>query len=153
MNVSGYAGLAFATGLGIPVMAALNGGLSSRLGSPFLAGLVLFLVGAVAAACVFLIVSVRSDAVLAEVRFPEPSVFYLGGAFVAFYVLSITWLVPRFGVGNAVFFVLLGQIVAAAMLDHFGLLGVLRTPVTFVRAAGILTMLVGILLATKVGWA
>jgi transporter family-2 protein len=42
---------------------------------------------------------------------------------VAFYVLSITYIAPTFGVGNAVFFVLLGQLVSAAIIDHFGLFG------------------------------
>jgi transporter family-2 protein len=49
---------------------------------------------------------------------------------VAFYVLSITWIAPTFGVGNAVFFVLLGQLVSAAMIDHFGLFGAQVTPVS-----------------------
>ncbi|MFZ8974113.1 MAG: DMT family transporter, partial [Pseudomonadales bacterium] len=37
-----------------------------------------------------------------------PRHLLLGGLFVAFYVLSITYIAPHFGIGNAVFFVLLG---------------------------------------------
>jgi transporter family-2 protein len=49
---------------------------------------------------------------------------------VAFYVLTITWIAPTFGIGNAVFFVLLGQLVSAALIDHFGLFGAQVTPVS-----------------------
>ncbi len=64
-------------------------------------------------------------------------------------MLSITWVAPHFGLGNAVFFVLLGQIGAAALIDHFGLFGTRQTPVTGLRAAGIALMAVGVLLARR----
>ena len=64
----------------------------------------------------------------------------------AFYVLSITFVAPHFGVGNAVFFVLLGQLVSAAMIDHFGLFGAVQSPLTLIRAGGILVMAAGVAL-------
>ena len=36
-----------------------------------------------------------------------------------FYILSITTIAPKFGIGNAVFFVLIGQLASAAVIDHF----------------------------------
>ncbi len=41
-----------------------------------------------------------------------PFYSYLGGLFVVFYLLGMTWIAPKFGVGNAVAFVLLGQIIS-----------------------------------------
>jgi transporter family-2 protein len=65
---------------------------------------------------------------------------------VAFYVLTITWIAPTFGIGNAVFFVLLGQLVSAAVIDHFGLFGAQVTPVSPLRALGIAVMAGGVAL-------
>ena len=48
-----------------------------------------------------------------------PFYYYLGGFFVVFYVLGMTWIAPKFGVGNAVTFVPLGQIIPMAIIDHF----------------------------------
>ena len=68
---------------------------------------------------------------------------------VFFYVLSVTWSAPRIGVGNAIFFVLLGQLIAAATIDHFGLFGAIKTTLTVKRAIGLLVMAVGVYLAKK----
>lgn len=63
---------------------------------------------------------------------------------VAFYVLSITTLAPRFGVGNAILFVMVAQIFTSAMIDHFGLIGVRARPVALVRVGGLFIMAAGL---------
>jgi transporter family-2 protein len=73
-----------------------------------------------------------------------PKHLFLAGLLVAFYVLSVTWIAPRFGVGNAVFFVLLGQLISAAAIDHFGLFGARISPLTLTRATGIAVMAIGV---------
>jgi len=78
-----------------------------------------------------------------------PFYFYLGGVFVAFYVLSITWVAPRFGVGNAVAFVLLGQLISMAAIDQFGLLGAPTHTITLQRCIGLILMSVGVFLAVR----
>ena len=78
-----------------------------------------------------------------------PKHLLLGGVLVAFYVLSITWVAPRFGVGNAVFYVLLGQLISAAVIDHFGLMGARVTPLNLMRASGITLMGIGMLLTQR----
>lgn len=137
--------LMFATGIGIPTMAALNAGLGGRIGSPVAAGLILSVVGGLvcAAVLVFTLPGSRINLTAA------PPQFYLGGALMAFYVLSVTIAAPRIGVGNAVFFVLLGQLVAAAAIDHFGLFGSVVTPITLRRTLGIAVMAIGVFLARK----
>jgi transporter family-2 protein len=74
---------------------------------------------------------------------------YAAAVGVVAYVLSVTWSAPRIGVGNAIFFVLLGQLIAAAAIDHFGLFGALHTPLTAKRALGLLVMAIGVYLAKK----
>jgi transporter family-2 protein len=68
---------------------------------------------------------------------------------VAFYVLSVTWIAPRFGVGNAVFCVLLGQMLAASVIDHFGLFGAVVRSFNLMRASGIGLMALGVLLIQR----
>ena len=56
---------------------------------------------------------------------------------------------PKIGIGNAIFFVLLGQLAAAAAIDHFGLWGAMKSTLTPRRAAGIAVMALGVYLARK----
>ncbi len=140
-----YALTMLLAGLGVPVLAALNATLGVRLASPFAAGVILFTV-ALGTAVVLLLVT--GPASLA--RAPEaPKHLFLAGILVAFYVLSITFIAPRFGVGNAVFFVLLGQLVSAAVIDHFGLFGAQINPLGLHRAGGIALMTAGVWLTQQ----
>ncbi|MEL7114128.1 MAG: DMT family transporter [Pseudomonadota bacterium] len=130
-----------AAGIGVPILAALNAGLGVRLGTPVSAALILFLVAAASTGIVYLITGGGFAGLSAA-----PKHFLLGGVLIAFYVLSITWIAPVFGVGNAVFFVLLGQLISAALIDHFGLFTAQPTPITLTRLAGILVMAGGVFL-------
>lgn len=126
-------------------MAALNGGLGVRLGSPIPAAFVLFSLALVVTTALLLTNPLPSRADIVAV----PARFYFGGLFVAFYVLSITWIAPKIGLGNAIFIVLLGQLVAASIIDHFAFLNVARAPITPVRIIGITLIVLGIYLAKK----
>lgn len=140
-----YAITMFAAGVGIPVLAALNAALGQRLGSPTAAAVILFCVAlSVAVAAVL----VTGPAPLLRAAEAPPHLF-LAGTLVAFYVLSITAIAPRFGVGNAVFFVLIGQLVSAAAIDQFGLFGAPEKPLSAARGAGIALMAAGVMLTQK----
>ncbi|MCT8160966.1 DMT family transporter [Pseudoruegeria sp. SHC-113] len=140
-----YAALMLAAGIGIPLLAALNAALGTRLGSPFAAGLVLFTVAFSATALVVLLTGPTPLTKLPG----TPVHLFAAGLLVAFYVLSITWVAPRFGVGNAVFFVLLGQLISAAAIDHFGLFGAKLSPLSLTRAGGIAVMAFGVYLTQR----
>ncbi len=140
-----YAAIMLAAGIGIPVLAGLNAALGMRLGNPAAAALCLFVVAFLGALTVFLATGASGLGNLAS----APPHLFLAGLLVAFYVLSITWVAPHFGVGNAVFFVLLGQLASAAIIDHFGLFGARITPVTAMRLGGLLLMAMGIYLVQK----
>jgi transporter family-2 protein len=135
-----YALTMLAAGIGIPLLAALNAALGVRIGSPAAAALVLFCVALMATAAATLVTGPKA---LAAVPL-APRHLLLGGLFVAFYVLSITYIAPHFGIGNAVFFVLLGQLISAAAIDHFGLFGARVSPLSLTRATGIAVMALGV---------
>jgi len=147
-HATGFALIMFLTGVGIPILAALNGGLGTRLGSPMAASVILFGLA--------LLIALAGAAVtgsLGAVRLTSdiPAPFYFGGTFVAFYVIAVTFIAPRFGVGNAIFFVLVGQIASAAVIDHFALFGAARFPIDAKRLAGIALMVAGVWLARRTG--
>ena len=142
----GYAATMFLAGVGIPILAALNAALGVRLGSPTAAAVVLFLVALLAAALTMALTG--GTKALASLP-AQPRHLFLAGLLIAFYVLTITWIAPRFGVGNAVFFVLLGQLAAAALIDHYALFGARQATLTPLRAFGIALMAVGVLLARR----
>ena len=132
-------------GIGIPVLAALNARLGTLAGSPAAAATVLFVVAFSAALATCLVTGPGALA-----RLPgQPPHLFLAGLLVAFYVLSITYVAPTFGVGNAVFFVLLGQLISSAAIDHWGLLGARPSPVDARRALGLALMAAGVLLARR----
>lgn len=130
-------------GLGIPVMAALNGGLGAKLESPALAATILLSIG-LAVAVIYLL---STEGIPTELySSATPWYFYLGGYFVMFYILSITWVAPHFGISNAVSFVLLGQLIAMSIIDHYGLLGAAQYTLSLQRVIGLILMAVGVFL-------
>lgn len=140
-----YALTMLAAGIGIPLLAALNAGLGTRLGSPVAAAAILF---TVALTTTLVILVLKGMPALSTVV-TAPRHLFLAGLLVAFYILSITFIAPKFGVGNAVFFVLLGQLVSAALIDHFGLFGARISPLSLPRAGGIAMMAAGVFLTQK----
>ncbi len=132
-------------GFGIPVMAAFNADLGVRLANPWAAVLSLNLVAVILSAVVVATIGLpKLDAVSAM-----PKIYYLAGAIFVFYIASITYAAPKIGLGNAIFLVLLGQILSAAIIDHLGLWNVTQSPITLKRTLGLIVMSIGIYLAQK----
>ncbi len=138
--------LMLAAGVGIPVLAALNARLGIGLGSPVTAAAVLFSVALAASAGLML--AMDGTARLAGFA-SQPKVLFLAGLLVAFYVLSVTWAAPRLGLGTAILFVLMGQMISAALIDHFGLIGAKLHLLSPQRMLGLLLMAGGIVLAVR----
>ena len=144
-NFTAIAAMMLVVGMGIPVTAALNSAMGTHIDSPVAASVILFAVGLVLTGLVLVFVG------------PPPASAFAGAPWwsfaaafgVVFYVLAVTWSAPRIGVGNAIFFVLLGQLIAAATIDHFGLFGALRTELTLRRVIGLLVMALGVYFAKK----
>ena len=145
MSSVGYALIMLAAGIGVPVLAALNAQLGARMGSPAAAAMIVF---AVAFCCATVVTVLTSPSALAR-AIGQPPHLFLAGALIAFYLLSITYIAPKFGIGNAIMFVLIGQFIAAAGIDHFGLFGAMVKPLSLQRAGGILVMVCGLTLAMR----
>ena len=137
--------LALFAGSLIPVQAAANAVLSKSLNGVVYSALTLFFIGFCFVACLALVNKLPLPTIESFTKAPLFS--YGGGLIVATYVLSITFLAPRIGVGNAICFIVTGQIIAAVIIDHFGLMGSIHTPINYQRAAGVVIMITGLFLA------
>lgn len=140
---AGYVMLMFVAGLGIPVIAAINADVGERLANPVAAVFCMALVLLVASSALLALKGVPSFADIKTI----PAARYGAGLLYLFYILSITIAAPKIGLGNAIFLVLFGQLVAATTIDNFGLLGSDISPVSIKRVLGLILMGVGIFLA------
>lgn len=141
-----YSLLMLAAGLGIPIMAALNSALGAKLQSPTLATTILFFVGGSLSLVIFFLSGgVPKPASQQDI----PLYYYGGGIFVIAYILGMTWVAPKFGVGNAISFVLLGQLISMSTIDHFGLLSAQHNPISTQRLIGLLFMISGVFLSVR----
>ena len=139
--------LALITGALIPIQAATNAAFSKSIGSPYITGFMVFVVG---------LLGMTVFVLLARVTMPTlqqltaaPAYGYLGGLIVATYVVMITILAPRIGVGSAIGFIVTGQIICAVIIDHFGLFNVAVRAIDATRFIGVLLISAGVYLVIK----
>jgi transporter family-2 protein len=135
-----YAAIMFLAGIGIPILAALNAALGRFIVSPIVAAAILFTIAGLVTWALAFATGLNPLKTVSQ----APKHLFFAGVLIAFYVLSITFIAPKFGVGNSVFFVLLGQLVSAAAIDHFALFGAAQNSLNFVRASGIAVMAFGV---------
>lgn len=140
-----YAALALFAGVMIPVMAALSGALGRGFGNPAYAALITAGVG-FAGVLAFTLISGAQAPSLTALRAASP-LQLAAGLGMALYICSITFLAPRFGVGNAIMLVVAGQIISAAFIDHWGLFGGPHKPIDWLRAFGLVVMVIGVAIA------
>jgi bacterial/archaeal transporter family-2 protein len=66
-----------------------------------------------------------------------------GGLAGALYVGSIVWTVRALGVGGLTAVTIAGQLLLAIVIDHFGWLGVERSPITVAKVTGVVLLGLG----------
>lgn len=139
--------LALAVGFLLPLQAGVNSSLRVHLGHPLWAALVSFTGGVLAILAVLLLARPPLPTVDAATR----AVWWqwLGGVLGALYVTSAIVLAPRIGAAALVLTVLAGQVISSLLLDHYGLIGYPRIPLTPGRAAGAALVVIGVLLVQR----
>ncbi|MCE3229690.1 MAG: EamA-like transporter family protein [Bacteroidetes bacterium] len=142
-----YLILALITGALIPVQASTNASFSKSIGSPFVTGLMVLTIGLIGM-IVFVFSTGTSLPSLMQLK-AAPAYSYLGGIIVAMYVVMITILVPRLGVGTSIALIVTGQILFSVIIDHFGLFDTPVRAIDVKRLMGILMMIGGIYFVMK----
>jgi bacterial/archaeal transporter family-2 protein len=127
-------------GLAGSVQAAVMGELGQRVGTaPALAFSVLV---SMACALAILLVWERSIFGLRE-AVEQPAWLWLGGLMSVYIVLAITIATPRIGVAATIGFVIAGNLVMAAAIDRWGLLGQDEIAITWHRVLGLALLAAG----------
>lgn len=134
-----FAALALLAGIATTLQASANAGLSQRVGLG--AALVLNTLIVLAGALVFFVA-----------RGPHANFFpagtpwalYIGGACGFVIILCLAFVFPKIGAAWAIALVVLGQSAAALAIDHYGLLGMPKDPITLPRVAGLALLALGV---------
>jgi len=138
--------LAVLVGAGLTVQVGMNATVRMAIGSPVLAAIVNFVVGLGALA----LVAVASGARWAPGSAASvPAWAWFGGLLGAAYVAATTVLGPRLGAAAVLALTLAGQMVAALLVDHYGVVGFPQSPVTPARLLGAALLVVGVLLIMR----
>ncbi len=116
IRFAGYAVWAAAAGALIPVMAVLSARLGRVLGDPIQAPVPLFLVGLIVTSIVAFVATGRAPSL--QALQDAKTVDLAGGLIVAGYVISVTLIAPRFGIGNVILFAVAAQILTSAAIDQ-----------------------------------
>jgi transporter family-2 protein len=128
-------------GAGIAAQAGINARLRGTLGNSMHAVLVSFVVGTVAA-LVYCLIEGGSVASLNAVK-GAPWWVWTGGLLGAGFVWCTIFAVPKIGVVAMFPLVVAGQMIAAVLLEHFGLLGAPTQPVSAGRISGVALVVLG----------
>jgi transporter family-2 protein len=138
--------LAALVGAGLTVQVGMNATVRHVIGSPVLATIVNFAVGLAALAAVALASGARmTPGSVSSV----PAWAWFGGLLGAAYVAATTVLGPRLGAAALLALTLAGQMAAALVVDHYGVIGFPEQPVTPLRLLGAALLVAGVLLIMK----
>ena len=142
-----YILLAFLTGIAISVQAGVNANLRQSLTNPVLAAAVSFGTGLIALIIMLLAsgASVSPIDTLRQVSWWK----WTGGVIGAVYVTTVIVSVPKIGPANLVSLSVAGQLLAAVVLDHYGLLGFALHPANGWRLLGMAVIMVGVVLVVR----
>ncbi len=136
---------AFVGGL-IALQAPINSGLGRAVGT-FQAAFLSFAIGTVLLAVIAALAR-GGLGQLAEVRGISWHLL-LGGILGACYVTSVLVTVRSLGAGGVTAATIAGQLALSVVVDHFGWLGVARSPVTLTRVAGLVLLAIGTYLVVR----
>lgn len=142
-----YIILALLAGVMIPFQSAMNAALGKNLQSPYFSALSVFIIATFG--LVIYIVTTKQPVPNLQQFTNAPKWSYMGGILGGTYILLIVLLAPKLGIGNVTIMVLLGQIVAAMVIDQFGLLNATVHTINWQRTAGLILLIAGVYLVKK----
>jgi transporter family-2 protein len=138
--------IAILVGASLTVQIGMNATLRDALGSALIATIVNFFIGLVALGGLALATGAR----VVPGSLPSvPSWAWLGGLLGATYVAAATVLGPRLSAAAFLALTLVGQMVAALVVDHYGAIGFPENPVTPWRVIGVVLLIVGVVLIMR----
>jgi transporter family-2 protein len=136
---------ALGAGALISLQAPINAEAAVRLGNPIAASTLSFCVGALALVAITSLF-LRQDVDLAALKTMPLYILLSGGLLGAMYVTASLMLAPRIGVAALIALGITGQLIAALLLDRFGMFGLLEREFSLGRVGGALLVVAGSLM-------
>jgi bacterial/archaeal transporter family-2 protein len=134
----------FLVGTLLPIQSGVNSKLAKSIANPLTASLISVAVG-------FIVLGIY---VLATKQFylnlstigSQPKWIWIGGIIGVLYVCSLIIIVPKLGSTLSFSILILGQLIVASLIDHYGWFGFPVFPFSIKKIVGILLIAVGIFL-------
>jgi transporter family-2 protein len=140
-----YTLLAVLMGATIAIYLSMNAVIAKYFGSPITANVSFFVVALLTALLIFILFGdVRT---LGKFR-TIPAYLFMTGVASACMVLGTTFFIPRLGARKVFILLLAGQVVAAMIVSHWGILESPQDPITLRKVAGAILLIVGAIIST-----
>ncbi|AOF53271.1 hypothetical protein BKG91_09680 [Rodentibacter caecimuris] len=139
-----YILIAFIAGMALASQSAINTQLAKAVGNePVIATLISFAVGTI---LLFFIALFKTDLWLGLSALPhQPWWKFLGGALGALAVFTTILLAPKLGITAMLFFIIIGQLLSATIIDNFGLIGMPVREINITKLIGLLIVGFGLI--------
>ena len=139
--------IALIAGVVLPVQTAVNNKMAVSVGSPVLGALISFGVGTLSIFAYALISGETLSSLTSSKN--APAVAWIGGLLGAFFVTSTIILLPRIGVAMTISLIIAGQMIAALVMDHYGLLNLPVKEMNLWRIVGVTLIVGGVVLIRR----
>lgn len=136
---------ALVAGISLACQAPTNAALGRSTGSVILAVLASFVIGTLVLAAAWAMFDRTAPTMLRQ----APIWTFAGGLYGATVVAALAFAAPRVGLATALGIAIASQLIAAAVIDHRGWLGMPVAPLTAGKLAGVALMLVGVVLVRR----
>ena len=138
-----YLIIALAAGVALATQSAINTQLAKAMsGEAVIATFISFAVGTIV---LFFIAWVKTDLWGNLSAIPsQPWWKLIGGVLGAIVVFTTVLLAPKLGITAMLFFIIVGQLITAATIDHFGLIGMPIREVNIMKLIGLIIVAFGL---------
>ena len=138
-----YLIIALAAGVALATQSAINTQLAKAMsGEAVIATFISFAVGTIV---LFFIAWVKTDLWGNLSAIPsQPWWKLIGGVLGAIVVFTTVLLAPKLGITAMLFFIIVGQLITAATIDHFGLIGMPIREVNITKFIGLIVVAFGL---------
>jgi bacterial/archaeal transporter family-2 protein len=134
-------------GVAMSVQSGINAQLRAAVNNPLLAAFISFLGGTIALAIMLLF---SKQALPALAAYSDINWYKFTGGLLGVFVVTVVLLsVQEIGAANMFVLIIAGQLFAALLMDHFGVLGMKESPMTMQKMIGIVCLVVGAYLVNK----
>lgn len=136
-------------GVAMSIQSGINAQLRNGLNHPVLAAFLSFLGGLLFLGIMLLVM--RQPLPLTADFTAIKWYNYTGGLLGAFVVYAVIMSVQRIGAANMFVLIVAGQLVMAVIMDHFSMLGMKESSITWQKVLGVLLVIAGAYLVNKKG--